>query len=154
MKQNSDQINQQDDWQDCPPGAVQELADRLRQRRRHQQLTKVSQIGGAAVVLLAVGIWFAFGNHQPVLAGMTCSEVIEQAEDYVAGRLQAAVNGRIEEHLSHCEVCRERIAEMKSRFETPDVSPPIPDETRRQDDQRSVRSPLASIPSLRLIANR
>ncbi len=113
------------EWQACPSGEVAELVGRLRARRRHETFRQVA-LGTAALCLVLIAgsalIHRGFKPADPNFGGITCTEVAEHAEAYVAGTLDADLTQRIDMHLSRCPFCRDLIDQMKKQGETAPVA--------------------------------
>ena len=73
------------------------------------------------VAMIAVGVTLFLaarnvggpGDGQSI-GGVWCSDVMELAEDYVAGRLDAAVMEQVTAHIAGCPNCREKIDELRA----------------------------------------
>ena len=44
-------------------------------------------------------------EHEKVIAGLSCTDVLERLSDYLDGDLPAAEAARLEEHLRGCDGC-------------------------------------------------
>lgn len=125
---NQENLSDNEPWDDCSPGEIQGIVKLLKRSRRNRELTQVASVGVAFVLLFAITIWSlpnqsgADGTHS---GSFVCSDVIERAEDFVAGHLDALVNGRIEEHLAHCASCRQHIDRLRAQVESEIVVPPV-----------------------------
>lgn len=100
-------------WQPCQAGQIQHLVSSLRKQRRNKTIAQASTVG--SFVLLFAILFVVSGKKSDVALVFTCDDVIQHAEDYVAGKLTALVTGQIDDHLSDCQHCREQIATMKAK---------------------------------------
>ena len=103
-------------WNSCPPGQLNQLADRLQATRRTRSMLRQLQVvaGAATVLLVSILIFNRLPEQQPSFGGIPCSEVLRQADGFVAGELDSAIVQTIENHLEHCAACRKRIAAMQN----------------------------------------
>ncbi len=112
-------------WQACPPGEVTELVGRLRARRRHETLRQVA-LGTTALCLVLIAgsslIHRVLTPAEPNFGGITCTEVAEHTEAYVAGTLDADLARRIDVHLGQCTFCRNLIEQMREQGESAPVA--------------------------------
>lgn len=121
------------DWSECPIGEFDHLAKRLRIQRRQRQMSQIAGTTGLLVVLLALSMFIPqFVGGTPVLGELTCLEVIDQAEEYVAHRMSDAMSGRVEVHLVHCQKCREYIDVLKNSQQNLDATPSLQDNILQQ----------------------
>jgi anti-sigma factor RsiW len=44
-------------------------------------------------------------EHEKIVAGLSCGQVLDRLSDYLDGDLSAAEVGRVEEHLRGCDGC-------------------------------------------------
>ena len=137
-----------DGWSDCQSGEVQQVVDHLQARRQRHNLAKATRVGAAATVLLAAGIWltqWSASDPGKLIAGLTCSEVIDYAEDYVAGRLKAALQGQVDEHLAKCVACRSHIEQIKQNRDFQESPPPTPSEVHRHPSRQAIHASIAFV---------
>ncbi len=134
-------LSRNEPWDECNPGEIQGMVKSLKRSRRNRELTQVASVGATFVLLFAITIW-AFPRQQGANgigdAGFMCADVINRAEDYVAGHLEAAINGRIEEHLAHCESCTQHVGHLRAQVESEIVIPPVLQST--ESNQFSITS--------------
>lgn len=115
-------------WDDCNPGEIQGMVKSLKRSRRNRELTQVASIGATFVLLFAITIWSLpnqLGADGIRGSSFVCSDVIDLAEEYVAGHLKAVVNGRIEEHLAYCASCTQHIDHLRAQAESEIIVPPV-----------------------------
>lgn len=115
ISETPEQNDQQ--WQPCPAGEVAGLVKNLRQRRRSRRLQTMSvAVCGLAVAGL-IGLYAV--PHpllvEPSFGGVSCSEVKELADEYIAGRLDSETRAHIDEHLRACDRCQQLVTELRSR---------------------------------------
>lgn len=115
----STDLQHDDTWDACPAGEIDGLVTDLRQRKQQQNLQKLSAVGGVLVVLLVFGFWMA-GTlpHESKYGGIACSEVKEQAKQYISETLSEDLMGKIAVHLTACPRCEEAIAKMRASAKT------------------------------------
>ncbi|REJ90638.1 MAG: zf-HC2 domain-containing protein [Planctomycetota bacterium] len=97
-------------WTRCPAGEVASLTSRLRSQTRMRAVGRCI-VGAAAVVACGATLFLTVGDsgEGQRIGGVWCSDVMEMAEDYVAGSLDAAVMKQIRIHIDHCPGCRQQI---------------------------------------------
>lgn len=111
-----------DQWNACGTGEVQQLVGRLQTRRRMRTARRAGAAAAGLLLLLSAGYFLADGSSKTVpnagvpdheINGIVCSEVLEHAEEYMAGTLDDDLQARIRGHLKSCAYCRERIETMR-----------------------------------------
>ena len=110
-------------WTSCPAGEVDALSRRLRSQTRMQTARRYG-VRAAAMVVVGVTLFLIARNpggpeSGQKIGGVWCSDVMELAEDYVAGKLDAAVMAQVTAHIDDCPHCREKINELRSGSESP-----------------------------------
>lgn len=101
------------EWTPCPPRQIEQLAGRLRNRRRRRVwLRSVAAVVATSVLVTATMLW-TLRPGRTAVGEMTCSEVMDAAEDYRNDRLSDEVRARIDAHLDHCPNCRDYYRELK-----------------------------------------
>lgn len=125
---NQENLSDNESWDDCNPGEIQGLVKSLKRSRRNRELTQVASVGVTFVLLFAITIW-TFPQQQDAneiqSASFSCTDVIDRAQDYVAGHLDAVANGRVEEHLAHCASCTQQIEHLRAQAESEIIVPPV-----------------------------
>ena len=106
-------------WSACPAGEIGGLVGRLHARQRREKLRQVTAGVTCTVVLLVAGIyaWPRLGFNEPHFGGITCTEVEQQAEQYVENSLDAEATGSIEAHLARCKHCRDFVNELRANLD-------------------------------------
>ena len=130
--------NNADDWNDCNPGEVSHMVQRLSaERRRHQILQTTS-----ATMIVALIMVSGYFIKQAVLpsesdpkiaqavlpsesdqkiAGIYCREVQKLGKNYLAEKLDENKSAQIRHHLADCESCRKFIENMMKGSQPPDA---------------------------------
>lgn len=124
----------EDAWEDCPRGAFERFAHRLRCRRQCRQRVRAGS-AVAVLLLLVGGLTWAFlpagdeaGPAPAVVADrpaepdpspeadavvrLSCRQVIELAETYRTGDLDDERVLAIKAHLERCPSCRDEYREL------------------------------------------
>ena len=105
----ANQPNVKSTWEQCPAGEIGGMVRRIKGRRR-KVLTL--QLAGGAVFGMLIGLtcvtYFSKPDDEYKFGAITCAEVRENAEAYIAGRLDADLRARIKAHLQECPACRPR----------------------------------------------
>lgn len=110
-----------DDWRACRDGELGQLVGRLKQRRRRAQRRDLGVAGLLLLVVflsgsLLLGLWQSANS---VHAGIACSDVVQQADAYLAGELDAETTERIRQHLAECHYCQEKVEARRLDSERP-----------------------------------
>ncbi len=101
-----------DAWTACTPGALQQVAARVKGRRRREFLRQAGSVA-AGIAVLGAGGYLATRlktspsgspSGQPY-GGIACAEVIRLMPRYQAQELSAEMVGRIQLHLARCPEC-------------------------------------------------
>jgi len=97
-----------DGWSTCESGDVGRLVSGLRRRRRNRTLAAATGIA-ACVLIVAWAPCAAMQSppHDPLIAGIRCSEVRSMIADYASGNVSPDKQVRISAHLENCPPCRE-----------------------------------------------
>jgi hypothetical protein len=101
-------MSEVDRWEDCPPGAVTGMVDRLRRQRQPSPLRPAI---GAFLVVVLLGAGYAMTSglmSGPNNARLNCGDVIPLLAQYHDGTLNSPTAQQVEEHLSHCPGCKEK----------------------------------------------
>ena len=113
--------NNQDEWIDCRPGEIGDLAHQLKSRRRAQTIKR-----DASLMVMFIAVVFAGyvvvdrrAPNDPDLAGITCREVQRQAAKFVSDQLDGETHEKIEQHLAHCPGCREYVEQLRLKQKRP-----------------------------------
>lgn len=106
------------EWIDCKSGEIHKMIDAQRRLRQRRQLSQASFIGASLLVLFSVAIWSIpnpQGSNERAKGGVTCAEVIDQAEDFIAGRLVQVMHSKFEIHLSKCPACLRHFESLRAQ---------------------------------------
>lgn len=57
-------------------------------------------------------------EHEKIVAGLSCGQVLDRLSDYLDGDLSAAEVGRVEEHLRGCDGCARFGGEFRATVES------------------------------------
>ncbi len=113
--------NNQDQWNPCDQGEIGKLVQHLKDRRRTQVLQRNATV---ALLLMMVGFsgYFVFsggGLGDAGHGGIVCTDVMRQADEFIANSLDAQTNDNIREHIVHCDACRIQIEKMRAELNEP-----------------------------------
>ncbi len=90
-------------WGPSAPGEIEQLARRLRARKRRRNFLRLA--GGAAVAVVAAGgLWGALMPRDD-LAGLSCAQVHDMAGPYGRDELSPEMRDRVRRHVRHCPRC-------------------------------------------------
>ncbi len=122
----TDNQQQQDGWDPCPPGTLGGMVQALRVQRRIRQLTQAGVVATSFAILLAVGFWSVQQlQPEPSYGGITCSEVRSHGRDYLMGQVSPELAQKIADHLKQCEPCRTLLEERKAMMQARGLRPEI-----------------------------
>ena len=99
-------------WQPCTIGEVGGLVQRLRRRRQRRDVWRAA-VAGACLVAIALLAFSTLPGRREANAAITCREVHDLADAYVAGQVEAEKSDRIRRHLDHCRSCREVVERLR-----------------------------------------
>ncbi|WP_404309482.1 anti-sigma factor family protein [Neorhodopirellula lusitana] len=110
------------DWEECTPGTIGDLHDRLNADRRRKSVVRMGT-PIAVIALLGMGVWNYGGSANPSthpkkvrefgFGGVTCSEVQASMQHFAIGQLTPNQQQAFTLHLQQCPVCREKMEAMK-----------------------------------------
>lgn len=110
----------QDPWNECPPGELQRMAERLKIRQRRQALKRIGSAATALTVVSAggyvAGRWL-LGPAENRYGGIACSEVMPLLTDYRAKKLDPPLMRKIAAHLAECPHCGPMYRKMAAEME-------------------------------------
>ena len=107
MNQNQPQ---DEGWQACPTGTLNQVIHHGQMKRRMNTLGKVTAIGTVSCLLLVVYALVFTSPAQTVVPGdLTCTEVLELLDDFKSGQVSPDLAVRVQEHLDKCVACREHL---------------------------------------------
>jgi hypothetical protein len=95
------------EWGPCPPGAFEQLAAKLRARRRRRFFLRTAVTGAGVAAAAGVG-WLAWSMNQDKPAdfgGIACPEVVRLGPEYAKGDLSKELREKIRIHISLCPNC-------------------------------------------------
>jgi hypothetical protein len=99
-------------WDDCPPGVVSKMAQRLQhQVRVRQRVTTSAVASGLVVVALLVFAGLQAVSSSDSLQALTCAECVQLIEPYFAGTLDDTMRQSVDNHLGRCPGCRRHFEE-------------------------------------------
>ncbi len=104
----------QDQWESCQAGEIRGLVARLRSRRRVRSAQDVALWASALVVI--AGSYLFVSSRTGTDRGqavMSCSDVRQHAEAFLAGQLDQATAERIRKHVEACPDCQRWIAQFR-----------------------------------------
>lgn len=109
-----------DSWTQCS-GGLSGLVELLEQKRQGR-ITRRRIVSIAGLVLLA-GYFLAPGGFTTAQASqpVTCHDVHQHAEDFIAGNLDASLKERIKAHLDHCPGCVRYIDQARAKAEVVNI---------------------------------
>lgn len=113
MRPGADRVDDgRQGWEPCPPGEVRQLVQRIRGQRRRRAVLQVAT-GAVGLGLIAGVLLLGRTPGDALYGGISCSEVMAQADAFVAGALHGELLDRIEQHLTACSHCRAAIDQLR-----------------------------------------
>ncbi len=94
-----------DTWQVLKPGTLVSFATRENAKLTRRRMIRVA---GTSAVVVVAGILFSFSSAEstePDYGGIRCSAVRSKAKDHIAGKLDAATDAKVAQHLRQCTMC-------------------------------------------------
>ncbi len=106
-------------WKPCRTGEISDLIHRIR-RRRCLAITTRAGIGVAIVLFVALLVPNVISirsqlRGNAVVVGITCREVQDLADEYLAGSLAPQIRDEIDEHLAECAGCNAFINDLRRK---------------------------------------
>jgi len=98
-------------WLRCSPGALADLGQRLRGRRRRRAFLKGAMTAGALAVTGGLTWWLVAPRDQPP-GGLTCDQVETLVDAYARGQLDAETRLKVRQHAAQCPRCGPRFKAM------------------------------------------
>jgi hypothetical protein len=133
--------NTSDGWQDCRPGEVSRMVDRLRRRRRQRTFGQAAAVtAGLLVAVFAAFQWFGADPAARVVQPIACKRVHDLAPTFVAGKLDAERSEQVEHHLGRCRTCRHYFARQFPAY----VLPPMPEDASNRQAPAVVGATFAA----------
>lgn len=107
------------DWQVCPDGKISNLAARLKRQDRRP----VTRFAAPVILcvlsgLLAVQITNAsYVERERInrIGGISCADVIRQADKYILGKITGSLRTDMGFHLSNCPNCSKQVRGIAKR---------------------------------------
>lgn len=130
-------------WQPCDTGEVGGLVKRLRRQRRRGDVWRAAVTGTCLAAVALLAFWMLPGQREAG-AAITCREVHDLADAYVAGQVEAEKSDRIRRHLDHCRTCREVVDRLRPG-EAAVLDGPVPCPANANDLVHSPGSPRSAV---------
>ena len=134
--------NNADDWNDCSPGEVRQMVQRLRAENRIHQIRQTTSAAVVVTMVLISGYFIKQAvlpsESDQKIAGIYCSEVRKLGKDYMTDKLDENKSAQIKNHLADCESCRRFIENMKGS------QPQAPDAGAARDADKRLEKSVAS----------
>lgn len=107
-------------WQDVPDGKIGALTARLRKQERRPIAVRIAAPSLLFLLsgLLAVQITHASYIEQERnnrIGGVSCSDVVRQADNYIIGKITGSLRTDIGFHLSNCPNCSKQVRGIAKR---------------------------------------
>lgn len=103
-------------WESCPLGTFGHLAGKLQGRIRRRVFLKSAVVAVSALAVTGgVGalVWLQTRPPgEPTFAGLTCTQVINNAQSFACGELSQDMQEKMRSHLALCQNCRTRFQAM------------------------------------------
>ena len=97
-----------DDWEDCPEGTLQALANRSRRQRTVKRAAWAIPLTLATLFSLAWGGWLPL-PYNLNSATLACDQVVALLPAYSANSLAAPLRAQVEQHLKKCPLCAAKL---------------------------------------------
>lgn len=99
-----------EEWEDCPKGTLQSLANRIQRRRTMKRAAWTIPL---TLMLLAWAGWLS-SPFNPNSSGLACDQVVKLLPDYAANSLSNARQRQVEQHLKKCPLCAEKLKTIRA----------------------------------------
>ncbi len=99
-----------EEWEDCPKGTLQYLANRSRRQRTMKRAAWATPL--TLVALLAWAGWLP--SPFPKSGGLACDQVVKLLPDYASDSLSASRRAEVEQHLKKCPFCTEKLRTIRA----------------------------------------
>jgi hypothetical protein len=104
------------DWSPCPAGALTNMVDARRARRRRKAIDRVAVVVASIMGCIALG-GYTLGLFTPEQNGLpesrlSCKEVVSHLPAYIAGTLDEEFRTRMITHMHRCPSCQSRHDEL------------------------------------------
>ena len=100
-----------EEWEDCPKGTLQALANRSRRQRTMKRAAWVIPL--TLVVLLAWAGWLP-SPLSPKSSALACDQVVKLLPDYASNSLSTTRRAQVEQHLKKCPFCTEKLSIIRA----------------------------------------
>lgn len=100
-----------DEWEDCPKGTLQSVANRSRRQRTIKRAAWAIQL--TLVMLLAWTGWLP-SPFSAKSGGLACDQVVKLLPDYASNSLSATQRAQVEQHLKKCPFCAEKLRAIQA----------------------------------------
>ena len=130
-----------DEWEDCPKGTLQSVANRSRRQRTIKRAAWAIPL--TLVMLLAWAGWLPspFSSKSSALA---CDQVVKLLPDYASNSLSVTRRAQVEQHLKKCPFCAEKLRTIQATQSVVENSTVGLSCTRSDDSVRYARRPTDS----------
>lgn len=100
-----------DEWEDCPKGTLQSVANRSRRQRTTKRAAWAIPL--TLVMLLAWAGWLPspFSSKSSALA---CDQVVKLLPDYASNSISTTRRAQVEQHLKKCPFCAEKLRTIQA----------------------------------------
>lgn len=124
------QADSQAEWRSCAPGDLGQFVTVMKKRKKIGHLITGAEILTAC---LAIGLVGFFGMQQlpgspeepgqslvakgkKCPGGLYCDEVLEQAQAFVAHKLDQETSDKMKEHLAACPHCQKKVDQLRANM--------------------------------------
>lgn len=97
-----------DQWDACPAGELEQVAQQMRSQRRVRTLAQLSAPAAVLVLALVVGgvvVQQIRNSTDPAVGDITCAKVRLLMDDYIAGKLSGPLANQVKAHVEKCPHC-------------------------------------------------
>ena len=100
-----------DEWEDCPKGTLQSVANRSRGQRTIKRAAWAIPL--TLVMMLAWAGWLPspFSSKSDELA---CDQVVKLLPDYASSSLSPTRRAQVEQHLKKCPFCADKLKAIQA----------------------------------------
>ena len=100
-----------EEWEDCPKGTLQSLANRSRRQRTLKRAAWAIPL--TLVMLLGWSGWLP-SPFSPNSSALACDQVVKLLPDYASNSLSATRRAQVEQHLKKCPFCAEKLKTIRA----------------------------------------
>lgn len=114
-------MTEDNSWESSLPGTISDVVD---EKARHERLWKMSRraVIGGTLATAAGAMLIVYDRLRPG-AHYMCADALALADDYVAGRLEAARVKLIDQHRTRCDSCDAKLKQLQSDWNRSDRAP-------------------------------